>query len=116
MAVFADTALQERWLAQWGYADSQGFGVASSLGLGEFLSWDEADSVLQKHVEKFTTQEQADHDAINPESRGQTPEAVELLERRLAEQRPRGQEWGCQVESVTGHRYAFVIEDDGPRE
>jgi hypothetical protein len=107
---------QERWCAQWGYADSQGFGIGSGLGLLEFVTWDAADHQMQIMVERFTSQEQADHDAINPESRGQTPEAVSLLERRLAEQRPRGEDWACRVESITGHTYLFLVEYDGPGE
>jgi hypothetical protein len=111
-----DKTHQPRWCSMWGYADSQGFGIATSLGLAEFVDWDEADRVLVEHVDKFAKQEQADHDAINPQLLGVTPEAVELLERRLAEARPRGQEWGVKVESVTGHQYMFTIEWDGAAE
>lgn len=104
---------EKRWCAQWGYADSRGFGVSTSLGLAEWQTWDEADQCLQNMVGKFAKQEQDDHDAISPESKGQTPEAVELLDSRLAEERPRGHEWGAQVVSITGHVYMFVIENDG---
>ncbi len=107
---------QKRWCSQWGYADSQGFGISTSLGLAEFVDWDEADRVLQQHIEKFARQEQADHNAINPSMLDVEPEAVSLLNRRLEEARPRGQEWGVRVESVTGHQYMFLIEWDGPNE
>lgn len=107
---------EHRWCAQWGYADSQGFGVATSLGLIEFVEWSEADRAIPGMVDRFAKQEQADHDAINRTMVGVTPEAVNLLERHTSQARPRGQEWACKVESVTGHQYMFVIEYDGPDE